>query len=123
MTNHVDRFYAATSVLANHGYIKQRLIKAFEEHLEEIDGDDLPVAMKQEFADLRHEMHRRVPSNSEGRICASVRKMSAQEAGRYAVAIVSLYREMLRHSDNSKAPLPVETEERRPVPPFLVKSG
>ena len=123
MTNHVDRFYAATAVLANHGYIKQRLIKAYEEHLEDIDDEDLPVTMKQEFADLRHDMHCRVPSNGEGRICASVRKMSAQEAGRCAVAIVSLYRQMLRHGDTSKAPSPVDADERRPVPPFLVKSG
>jgi hypothetical protein len=32
MSYHVDRFYAAVSVLSGHGHIKQRLIKAYEEN-------------------------------------------------------------------------------------------
>ena len=43
MTDHVDRFYAALLVLAGHGHVKQRLIKAFEEHLTEIHEDDLQI--------------------------------------------------------------------------------
>ena len=42
MTHHVDRFYAAVSVLAGDGHMKQRLIKAYQENLGDIAEDDLP---------------------------------------------------------------------------------
>jgi len=61
MTDHLDRFHAALTVLAGHGHIKQRLIRAFEDNLVDIHEDELPIAMKQSFADLRHDMHRVTP--------------------------------------------------------------
>ena len=76
MTNHVERFHAALTVLAGHGHIKQRLIKAYEENLVDINDDELPITLKQPFADLRLQMHSVSPLNGEGPICASVRKMS-----------------------------------------------
>ncbi len=122
MTDHLDRFHAALTVLAGHGHIKQRLIKAYEEYLVEIHEDELPIAMKQSFADLRLEMHRVTPLNGEGPICASVRKMSLDEASECAGRIVTLYREIACQRDDRQASLPlIEGEEIR-VPPFLVKS-
>ena len=122
MTDHVDRFHAALTVLAGHGHIKQRLIKAFEEHLADIHEDDLPVASRQSFADLRHDMHRVSPLNGEGPICASVRKMSVQEASDCAGRVVTLFGEMLRHGDELQPPLPLGGNGEERVPPFLVKS-
>ncbi len=58
MSNHVNRFYAAVSVLAGHGRLKQRLVKAYEENLAVIEDEDLPIAVEQSFADLRHMMSR-----------------------------------------------------------------
>ena len=122
MTDHLDRFHTALTVLAGHGHIKQRLIKAFEENLVDIHEDELPIAMKQSFADLRHDMHRVTPLNGEGPICASVRKMSLDEASEIAGRIVSLYGEIARRRDDLQTSLPlVEADETR-VPPFLVKS-
>jgi hypothetical protein len=122
MTDHVDRFHAALLVLAGHGHVKQRLIKAFEDHLAEIHEDELPVAMKQSFADLRNEMQRVAPLNGEGPICASVRKMSLQEASECAGRIVSLYGDMSRYGDDTQSVLPLGEEDEVRVPPFLVKS-
>ncbi len=122
MTDHVDRFHAALIVLAGHGHIKQRLIKAFEDHLADIHEDELPVASKQSFADLRHDMQRVSPLNGEGPICASVRKMSVQEASDCAGRIVTLFAEMLRHGDEVGSPLPLGGKGEERVPPFLVKS-
>ena len=51
MSNHINRFYAAVSVLSGHGHIKQRLLKAYEENLAVIEDDDLPIAVQQSFAD------------------------------------------------------------------------
>jgi hypothetical protein len=122
MTDHLDRFHAALTVLAGHGHIKQRLIKAFEENLAEIHEDELPIAMKQSFADLRHEMHRVTPLNGEGPICASVRKMSLDEASEIAGRIVSLYGEIACQRDDLQASLPLADGDETRVPPFLIKS-
>ena len=123
MSYHVDRFYAAVSVLASHGHIKQRLMKAYEDHLDGIDEDELPESVRDAFAELRSEVHRVTPLNGEGPICASVRKMSPEEAGDCAVSVVSLYREMIRNSDSAQSDLPLDHKNRKAVPPFLIKSG
>ncbi len=106
MSNHVNRFYAAVSVLAGHGRLKQRLVKAYEENLAVIEDEDLPIAVKQSFADLRHMMNQVDPvMKREGRIRASVRKMSATEADECAHKMIDLYRDMIRYSDNAHEPL------------------
>ncbi len=122
MTDHLDRFHAALTVLAGHGHIKQRLIKAFEDNLVDIHEDELPIAMKQSFADLRHDMHRVTPLNGEGPICASVRKMSLDEASEIAGRIVSLYGEIARRRDDLQTSLPLTEADETRVPPFLIKS-
>ena len=122
MRDHLDQFHAALTVLAGHGHIKQRLIKAFEENLVDIHEDELPIAMKQAFADLRQDMHRVSPLNGEGPICASVRKMSLNEASEIAGRIVTLYGAIARHRDDFQTSLPLSDAEETRVPPFLVKS-
>jgi hypothetical protein len=122
MSYHVDRFYAAVSVLAGHGHIKQRLIKAYEDNLVAISEDELPIAVKQTFSDLKHQMNRVTPLNGEGAICASVRKMSVYEAAECAVLVVALYGEISRLGDSGQAMLPLDGKDRSVVPPFLVKT-
>ena len=122
MTDHVNRFHAALVVLAGHGHVKQRLIRAFEEHLDDIHEDELPVAMKQSFSDLRREVHRVSPLNGEGPICASVRKMSLDEASDCAGRIVTLYGDLVRQGEHSQLAMPIDSEGETRVPPFLVKS-
>ena len=122
MSYHVDHFFAAVSVLAGHGHIKQRLIKAFDENLVEIQGDELPIAMQQPFADLRREMLRVSPLNGEGAICASVRKMSLDQASDCAGRIVKLYGEIARRHDDMQVSLPLNDAAETRIPPFLVKS-
>jgi hypothetical protein len=122
MTNHLDRFHAALTVLAGHGHIKQRLIKAYEENLVGINEDELPISLKQAFADLRRHMHGVSPLNGEGPICASVRKMSVAEASECAALVVDLYGGIARGEDNTQTSLPLAEREETRVPPFLVKS-
>ncbi|MGB5630757.1 MAG: hypothetical protein WBM57_15420 [Woeseiaceae bacterium] len=122
MTDPLDRFHAALTVLAGHGHIKQRLIKAYEENLVEIHEDELPITMKQSFADLRREMHRVTPLNGEGPICASVRKMSLDEASECAGRIVSFYGQIAGSRDEFQGSLPLNDGDEVRVPPFLVKS-
>ena len=123
MTNHVDRFHAALTVLAGHGHIKQRLIKAYEDNLVDIHDDELPVAAKQPFADLTRQIHSVTPLNGEGPICASVRKMSIDEASDCAAAVVELFREVARQQDDKQVSMQLPEAEEVRVPPFLVKSN
>ena len=123
MSNHVDQFHAAVSALAGNGRVKQRLMRAYEDHLADIEADDLPIAVKQEFADIKTLMYRVAPLNGEGPICASVRKMSGREAAECARSIVSLYHELMHLEDTNEVKLPLDQAETDPVPPFLVKSS
>ena len=122
MTNHVDRFHAALTVLAGHGHIKQRLIRAYEDNLAAINEDELPVALKQSFADLRRQMHGVTPANGEGPICASVRKMSFVEASECAALIVTMFGEIARLRDDAEVDLAHTDSDETRVPPFLVKN-
>lgn len=123
MSNHVKRLYAAVSVLTGHGDIKQRLIKAYEENLAVIDDDDLPIALKQAFADCRQQMSQVEPLNGEGRIRASVRKMSIAQADACALKLLDLYSDIIRYEDSAQELLPLSIAEHVAVPPFLVKSN
>jgi hypothetical protein len=122
MTDHVDRLHAALLVLVGDGPVKQRLIKAYEDYIVDIHEDELPVSMKQPFADLRHDMHRVSPLNGEGPICASVRKMSISEASDCAGRIVTLFGELAAQRDAAQETLPLVDGDEVRVPPFLVKS-
>lgn len=123
MSNHVNRFHAAVSALAGHGNIKQRLIVAFEEHLTHIESDEIPIAVKQSFADLREMMSGVEPLNGEGRIRASVRKMSVVEADDCAQKMIDLYTDIIRYEDQAQESLPLRIGDQPLLPPFLVKSG
>ena len=123
MPYHVDNFFTAVSVLAGHGHIKQRLIAAYQDNLEPIEENDLPIPVRQSFADLKHLMHRVTPTNGEGPICASVRKMSVHEADQCAQIMVDIYGDMIRHSDSGQTALPLQIDDRAALPPFLVKSN
>lgn len=127
MSNHVDKLFAAVSVLAGSGNIKQRLMHAYEGHLARIDCDELPLSLNQLFADLRRKMTRVEPMNGEGTICASVRKMSTEEADECACMMVRLYGDAIRYDGDTQEMLPLQMSNQpgaKPlVPPFLVKSS
>ncbi len=122
MTYQVNRFYAAVAVLAGDGHIKHRLIRAYQDNLADIEDDELPIALKEAFADLKSRMYTVTPLKGEGAIRASVRKMSPGEASECAATILSLYSDMLHLSDDAQRSLPLTNDEGHVVPPFLVKS-
>lgn len=123
MSNLVDNFITAVSVMAGNGHIKQRLVQSYEDNLEGIECDDLPVAARQPYADLRAMLQSVSPLNGEGAVRATVRKMSANDAEACAKLMVQLLAEVIRHSGSEQKRLPLQADERAVVPPFLVKSG
>lgn len=125
MSNHTHRFFAAVSVLAGHGNIKQRLIQAYEENLAIVDEHDLPIVIKPSFVELQQMVTQVAPLNGEGRIRASVRKMSVSEADACAKQILEMYRDILRYDqdeNNAQDSIPLRVAEQPAIPPFLVKS-
>ena len=122
MINYVDRFHAALTVLTGHGHIKQRLIKAYEEHLGDIDEEELPIAVKQTLIDLRQSMHRVTPLRGESAVCASVRKMSPDDAAECTKQVLELFGELARRRDGIPESIPINDAENPRVPPFLIKS-
>lgn len=123
MSNHVDRIMAAVSVMAGNGHVKERLVKAYEDNLQSIAGEELPVSARQLFQELRAMIQNVAPLNGEGPIRATVRKMSVHDTDRCARLMVELMAEVTRHSDSGQRRLPLQAEERPVVPPFLVKSS
>ncbi len=123
MSNHVKKFYAAVSVLAGHGHIKQRLIKAFEDNLAHIEDDTMPSELRQSFLDLSHILNQVEPLNGEGPICASVRKMSIYEADECAQRILELYGDMIRVSLHADRAIPLQVEDRQVTTPVLVNTN
>jgi hypothetical protein len=123
MPHHVNRFFAAVSVLVAHGPIKQRLIRAYEDNLVFIEEDELPESVQKSFARLSRMMHCVAPANGEGPICASVRKMSKVQADDCAALIVEMYGNIIHSEDESGATTAFAAEHHASVPPFLVKSS
>ena len=121
MPYHSERFGTALTVLAGHGHIKTRLIKAFEENLNDIDDAMLPGEAKSTFADLRVRMTRVAPLNGEGAVCASVRKMSIPEADECARTLVSVY-EMLLRAGDTPIPDAENSDDEQSVPAVLLKT-
>lgn len=122
MSYPVDSFHAAAAVLVGHGHIKQRLMKAFEDHLDAIEEEELPKQRRNAFIEVQKAVHRVSPLNGEGSVCASIRKMSPVEAGDCAITILSIYRDMLRDGDEGTGDMRIDHENRKAVPPFLLKS-
>lgn len=121
MSNHIDRFYAAVTVVASHGNIKQRIISAFEDHLVDIDDEGLPSAVRKEFIELRALVTGVKPLNGEGRIRATVRKMSVVEADKCSQKMLDLYTDLVNlEGELEESPINIGDQTR--IPPFLVKS-
>jgi hypothetical protein len=107
-----DRFAEAVQTLIGDGPIKQRLVRAFGDHLGDLDGADLPPALRPGFSELQTALSCRVPAGTESRVQASVQKMSAAEAGDYAGTIVDLYAALLVQLERAE-PLKVVSSPRK----------
>jgi len=70
--------------------LKQRLIAAYSKHLKHVDGEDLPDALREDFAAICAELESIRPLPGETAVQATVRKMSAEQADQVAARIVAL---------------------------------
>jgi hypothetical protein len=85
------RLEAAALSLTGPGPIKDRLCDAYCSHLEDVTETDLPEEYGAEFAAMIQALHRARALPGEHVVKASVRKLSNDEAHRYAELVVRLY--------------------------------
>ena len=84
-------FQAAVETLVGEGPVKLRLGMAFENHLVELDESEMPPGVRDDFRRLHNALQKLKPIGPQNRIRATVRKMSAEEAARHAVAIFEMH--------------------------------
>jgi hypothetical protein len=115
-----QRFAAAVQTLIGDGPVKHRLSDAYATHLSDLAGAELPVALRDDFDELQAALSRVAPAGNEGRVRASVQKMSPLEAGAHAATIVRLYVELLSGLERAE-PLKVVSPSKSP-PRYLTNS-
>jgi hypothetical protein len=98
MNDTLDLLQQATVTLSQSGSIKDRLADAYSAHLIDVDADDLPECFRTEFTAMCAAMSRERPLPRESVARASVRKMSNEEAGRYAALVVTVFAALARSS-------------------------
>ena len=103
------RLEAAALSLTGPGHIKDRLFEAYCRHLEDIQESDLPVELRMQFAAMIQALHRARALPGDHVVRASVRKLSNDEARRYAELVVRLYGMLagMRHHVGTRAVRPV----------------
>lgn len=109
----VDRFARAVRALVDDGPVKQRLARAYAEHLADLPDGELPPSLRTSFCALKAALSRVEPVGSETRVRANVQKMSPREASGHACNIVALYVDLLTQSERAE-PLKVVTSGKKP---------
>jgi len=85
-----EKFHSATVELAGSGPIKRRLFGAYVNHLAALTDDQLPKEIREDFSSFCRAMRAVRPLPGEDAVRATVRKMSDDDANRYAVQIVNM---------------------------------
>ncbi len=107
-----ERFEAAVSALVGEGSVKDRLVTAYLEHLDDLESDELPQGLRKRFEDIDTALHATTPIGREPCVRAAIRKMSKLQAGNHARTIVSLYADLVCHGERAE-PLKVVKGKRK----------
>lgn len=122
MSSVTERFEAAVNTLISDGPVKQRLVRAYAEYLEDISEVDFPAESGELLAQLHCTLHGVMPVGRETAVQASVQKMSSSEAAGYAAVIVGLYKDLITVGKRAEHLKIVKTaaESDTSPPQFLV---
>lgn len=122
MTQVRAAFEAAVEVLVADGPIKTRLCRAFESHLEPLEGVELPASVTDAYRELQTALHRVGPVGRQTCVYATVQKMSSCEAASHAARILSIYTELLEQNERTGPLKIVEQRAAAAAPRFLTKT-
>jgi hypothetical protein len=86
-----EKFQGATLSLARSGSIKDRLADAYRNHLADVQEDDLPRELRDEFREVSDTLTRERPLRGEDAVRATTRKLSNEEADRLACSVVRIF--------------------------------
>ena len=111
----------AVTILIGHGALKDRLALAYTDCLEQLDEQDLPIEVQDEFVQLTQAMHRARALPGDNIVRASIRKLSNEEAQRYAALVVRMYG--LRMADQAAIRTPVRAPAARGASPLATLLG
>ncbi len=109
-----ELFEAAVSALVGEGSVKDRLMTAYSQHLDDLEDSELPRGLRTTFEDLHTALHAVKPTGREPCVRATIRKMSKLQASNHARTIVSLYAELVCHRERAD-PLKVVNGKRQKV--------
>lgn len=90
-TRNCSHLRAAVLQLIGAGPVKQRLCEASLRHLCDVDPARLPPDVAERYQELMHALSTAPATGGLGRVGATVRKMSEQEAADCAVQVLDLY--------------------------------
>jgi len=94
-----ERFQGATLSLARSGSIKDRLDEAYRNYLADVDEEELPREIREEFREVSCQLQRERPMlRGEDAVRATIRKMSSDEADRIACSLVMMFAAIPRNS-------------------------
>jgi hypothetical protein len=96
MDSTLDLLQRAALRLSQEGSIKDRLADAYTLHLSDVDADELPEIVRNEFIAMCEALHRERPLPRESVIRASVRKMSNDDARQHAALVVRAFAALAR---------------------------
>lgn len=118
-----QRFHAAALDLARSGTVKERLQRAYRQHLADLDENQLPPELRAEFAALAGKLTREKPMRGEDALAATIRKLSNAESDQIAGTMVELFGRLsrLRDIDADGAPSPASVAA--PLPAVASGSG
>ncbi len=102
MPDLAKRFEAAVSALVGERSVKERLVAAYSEHLDDLEGSELPQAVRATFEELHTALHAVTPIGGEPCVRATIRKMSKLQVGNHARTIVSLYAELICQGERAE---------------------
>ena len=99
-----ERFQGATLSLARSGSIKDRLDEAYRNYLADVDEEDLPREIREEFREVSCQLQRERPMlRGEDAVRATIRKMSSDEADRIACSLVMMFAAIPRSTSLPRA--------------------
>jgi len=102
MPDLAKRFEVAVSALVGEASIKDRLVAAYSEHLDDLESSELPQAVRTTFEELHTALHAVTPIGGEACVRATIRKMSKLQVGNHARTIVSLYAELICQGERAE---------------------
>lgn len=90
-----EKLWAAVAILAGStGTVQQRLANAYESQLIRLTPDDMPMDMRETFAEIEARLTAVEPVGDEGRAYATTAVMDEIEAALIAESLVSIYGEV-----------------------------